>query len=645
MLRIWRKGILCLLVMACILSFSVQAKVDLDKTCPNYSFTTINGGEITNSTNVGKTTLIVFLQFGHDHGQVEKTLSNLMAAEWIGNPELSVIVSGCFGDTIEDVRQKAVDCPGIAFCNGSLWEFMEAAEVGNSFSFPISFVVDKKGTLQGYMMGESSDLAFRELLHKYVKGIEPLATADISITGESVYSEAFAILEILNARRAENGLPALKMDEDLLEAAMLRAAECNVYYSHTRPNGTSCFTAFPSQAGSAGENIAIGHESAQQVMEAWMNSSGHRANILSDSFSSAGIGVFAHNGVCSWVQLFSSNTASGTKKPADAERTFSVEALEENIQPNASTAQMKLSPNTTRKISVSLTNAGFPYHSVFPDGTSLSFRSDNPNVAKVNAQGVVTAVAPGKATITAAVSGTDKRVTVSVEVGEHNYTETVEKWPTCAEPGIGLYVCEDCGDTKTEEIPKLTQHTWDDGVITKQPTVQKEGIKTYTCDVCAATKTEKLPKLPAPQPTQPLTTAPTVPATKAPTAAPTVPATEAPTVPQTATPTTPTVKPTAAPTIPETQPTEATMPAAPTAAPTEPTAIPTQMATDPTEPTVTDPSSVPEPRPAELVTRQPDEYEDSMDEDPDSKLLIGIVVAVVATLAAACFLIFWKRKN
>jgi len=78
--------------------------------------------------------------------------------------------------------------------------------------------------------------------------------------------------------------------------------------SHTRPNGTSCFTVL-SELGvgysASGENIAAGQKTPQAVMESWMNSSGHKANILNPDFTHIGVG-YAEGGNygTNWVQLF-----------------------------------------------------------------------------------------------------------------------------------------------------------------------------------------------------------------------------------------------------------------------------------------------------------------------------------------------------
>lgn len=69
----------------------------------------------------------------------------------------------------------------------------------------------------------------------------------------------------------------------------------------------------------------------------------------------------------------------------------------------------------------------------------------------------------------------------------------ITKEATETEEGIKTYTCKNCGETKTESIPK-TEHQWDNGKVTKEATCKEEGSKTYTCSICGDTKTETIPK-------------------------------------------------------------------------------------------------------------------------------------------------------
>ena len=89
---------------------------------------------------------------------------------------------------------------------------------------------------------------------------------------KEMYKNTFKVLELVNRERRKEGLSDLVMDQSLLETAMLRGFENVIYWSHTRPDGEECFSA---NSRMMGENIATGQTSPEQVMNAWMNSSGH----------------------------------------------------------------------------------------------------------------------------------------------------------------------------------------------------------------------------------------------------------------------------------------------------------------------------------------------------------------------------------
>ena len=124
-----------------------------------------------------------------------------------------------------------------------------------------------------------------------------------SASSPSSFEEEVA--RLVNAERAKNGLAPLTHRGDIKNVAEKKAMDMinSNYFSHTSPNYGSPFDmlrTFGISYRSAGENIAKGQKSPQEVMNAWMNSSGHRANILNGSYTSIGVGYY--NGA--WVQLF-----------------------------------------------------------------------------------------------------------------------------------------------------------------------------------------------------------------------------------------------------------------------------------------------------------------------------------------------------
>ncbi len=112
------------------------------------------------------------------------------------------------------------------------------------------------------------------------------------------------VVALCNAERAKAFLPPLLSDDSKLQQAVdLRATEIKTKFSHTRPNGTDCFTVlqlYGITVQAAGENIAYGQKTPSEVVKAWMNSEGHRANILSNKFNYLSVGRDGTH----WVQLF-----------------------------------------------------------------------------------------------------------------------------------------------------------------------------------------------------------------------------------------------------------------------------------------------------------------------------------------------------
>ncbi len=116
-------------------------------------------------------------------------------------------------------------------------------------------------------------------------------------------------LELTNQARSERGLPPLECDEDMARAARLHSQDmCDQgYFSHTSRDGRSFTDRLDAQGVSyrtAGENIAWGQQTPEDVHRAWMGSSGHRANILGSQYGRIGIGHVDCGGSPYWTQSF-----------------------------------------------------------------------------------------------------------------------------------------------------------------------------------------------------------------------------------------------------------------------------------------------------------------------------------------------------
>lgn len=143
-----------------------------------------------------------------------------------------------------------------------------------------------------------------------------LLTGNVTADGDSAYSANLSylqeVLALTNEVRAEVGAAPLVLDETLSRAACARAAEIayHNFFSHTRPDGTDCFSVFGLYGityNACGENIAAGQQSPQEVVEGWKNSPGHYANMISTNFTKLGVGYVKSESFSyetSWVQMF-----------------------------------------------------------------------------------------------------------------------------------------------------------------------------------------------------------------------------------------------------------------------------------------------------------------------------------------------------
>ena len=115
------------------------------------------------------------------------------------------------------------------------------------------------------------------------------------------------VLALVNKERVKNGLSELSMDEKVRSVARKKSNDMynKKYFSHTSPTYGSPFDmlkTFNIQYRYAGENIAQGYTTPEAVVKGWMNSSGHRANILNAKYTKIGIGYEANGNY--WTQLF-----------------------------------------------------------------------------------------------------------------------------------------------------------------------------------------------------------------------------------------------------------------------------------------------------------------------------------------------------
>lgn len=164
-----------------------------------------------------------------------------------------------------------------------------------------------------------------KIAEKYQVGVSEIISSNPQITNPSmiypgqkltvptmqgIKSLESQVVKLVNAERAKQGLQPLTENWQLSRVARYKSADMAAknYFSHTSPTYGSPFRmmeSFGIKYSSAGENIAYGQKTPQQVMTAWMNSPGHKANIMSPSYTQIGVGYATNkSGTPYWTQMF-----------------------------------------------------------------------------------------------------------------------------------------------------------------------------------------------------------------------------------------------------------------------------------------------------------------------------------------------------
>lgn len=448
--------VMALCMVTALLSVTVSAATDIEannkKSLPlpedynvpgtvQWSFPTITNKTVTQDTYSGKKQILIFFRADGSCGNSNYTISSLAEEDWITLDNVKVIAVGCGNseeneqtvkeNVISYKQQYAPACDAIEFCyatNLQMWTAIGKLqnlinENPYSITFAVSYIFDSKNNLRFTWQGSFKTDYYLSALSAIDGNYEAPSNYHVKINGTNDYYSAYAILDILNKYRKDNGLSQLTMDKDLLNTAMQRAAEIAVYYSHTRPDYSDWFTAFPDKFAYSEirENIAAGYFSADSVMDGWKSSPGHNANMLAAGNNCVGIGAFVDSdGTCYWVQLFSS--LQGTEesprtagiKDVIADVTANGDALDFNISPKSTT----LNAGETAVFTASNTNVEWVYST--PNLHFTYAESSDKNIATVSidndGNAVVVPVGVGKATITLGFTATDNGKPITKDV-------------------------------------------------------------------------------------------------------------------------------------------------------------------------------------------------------------------------------------
>ena len=149
--------------------------------------------------------------------------------------------------------------------------------------------------VEGDYIGAVSKKYIKPIYPGYSSGGSSSSGNNSGTTTSTMTSDEKEVFNLINKQRTANGLSALKVDNEVQRVAKIKAQDMvnNNYFSHNSPTYGSPFEmlqSFKVSYKTAGENIA-GNSSNSGAVNAWMNSSGHKANILNNSFNYTGIGV------------------------------------------------------------------------------------------------------------------------------------------------------------------------------------------------------------------------------------------------------------------------------------------------------------------------------------------------------------------
>lgn len=303
-------------------------------------------------------------------------------------------------------------------------------------------------------------------------GMVPLAaaaeeaqTVTVSVKGTYIPPKMEAVLERINTIRQEASCGPLEWSADLETAARLRAAEASVFYSDTRPNGQNWDTVFEEAEREGkrellqqnGEDKEAGLDAMQQAIELWIEKSAAEqdspeaecyAALIDPAYKTIGIAAFQGEGSELAATAAELSTAEAPEGEAALQNAEDGTVTEQQIEVAAESLSLSITADGAKLKEQEKLALGLSATVTFGEGdaarktactviSQVQWSSSDTAVATVDETGVVTAVAPGEAEITAAVGGRSaEAVTLTVEAAAPVPTETPEstKTPEPTEP-------------------------------------------------------------------------------------------------------------------------------------------------------------------------------------------------------------------
>ena len=352
-----------------------------------------------------------------------------------------------FGDECTLIRSDAFSgCTQLKNVNFETCKIMSIEE--NAFencpSLPRTITMtETMCTLPKSAFDSDIEIEFKHDMIELTDGWE--LCADIKVNGTQKYTDAYKVFDLTNEERAKEGLSELKLDKNLTDIAMQRAYEISVYFAHRRPEVYRGFALGAPGHDSqvfvddtlyrmglygkitfSAENIAKGYFTPEDVINGWMSSSGHKANILGTDYTTMGVGAVKTEYGYFWVQIFGNDTYTPEETGADKEETKIVPASKSYLNPRnlEQGISISLDNHNTNTLDVGDTDkikitSNFLYcdATTYIDPSSFSWSSSNDKVITVDENGNVTGISAGTANLILQMSNGD---TINYEVTVEN---------------------------------------------------------------------------------------------------------------------------------------------------------------------------------------------------------------------------------
>ncbi len=199
------------------------------------------------------------------------------------------------------------NCTGSSNCAGNVYTYVTSPS-GGSYSDWLNSILSRYYKSSCPKTTPTGTTSSKVTSSAPAASSKPASSSSASGSGYSAFQTE--VVNLVNQERTSRGLGALSVSSALTNTATLKSQDMakNNYFSHTSPTYGSPFDMmkqFGISYRTAGENIAMGQTTPAQVMNAWMNSEGHRANILNSSFTKIGVGVARNtSGQYYWTQQF-----------------------------------------------------------------------------------------------------------------------------------------------------------------------------------------------------------------------------------------------------------------------------------------------------------------------------------------------------